>query len=158
MPHCRFRLLGANYRDANEVLRYFPPKFRANLEIQSRFEPEQLPELLSDCSLGIFPSYLESFGFGVLEMLAASLPVIAYDAPGPPMMLPREYLVPRGDVQAMSSKVVALLSSPDEIAAARAWARRRAREFTWERSARLTSQVYANGLATLRAQRSVPTV
>ena len=28
----------------------------------------------------------------------AKIPVIAYDAPGPPMLLPREWLVPRGDV------------------------------------------------------------
>ncbi len=158
VPHCRFRLLGAQYRDTDAVLRYFPRRLHANLEVQPRFEPEQLPELLGDCSLGVFPSYIEGFGFGVLEMLAASLPVIAYDAPGPPMMLPPEYLVPRGDVHAMASKVIALLSRPDDIASARAWARRRAREFTWERAAQLTSQVYSNGVATLRASRSLPTV
>ena len=75
-------------------MNYFPKKLRGYIEVIPQFHPDELPILLSSCSLGIFPSYLEGFAFGVLEMLAAALPVIAYDTPGAPMMVPEQYLVP----------------------------------------------------------------
>ena len=46
-----------------------------------------LPALLADCSVGIFPSYVEGFGLAVLEQLAAGIPTVAFDAPGPRQIL-----------------------------------------------------------------------
>ena len=83
-------------------------------------------------------------------MLAASLPVLAYDAPGPPMMLPGQFLVPRGAARELASKVVALLTNPDQLSAARTWARRRSRDFTCESAARTTSDVYSEFVKRLR--------
>jgi glycosyltransferase involved in cell wall biosynthesis len=151
VPECKFRLLGSIVSE-ERLLRRFPPKLRPSLEIHPVFDPDDLPRLLRDCSVGMFPSYFEGFGFGVLEMLAASLPVIAYDAPGPPMMLSSEYLVPRGAKREMASKIISLLRSPDRLAAARLWARARAQEFTWERAAQLTSAVYSEHVAMLRSR------
>jgi glycosyltransferase involved in cell wall biosynthesis len=153
VPTCRFRFLGARYRTADEIRRFFPQSLRPKLEIVSEFEPDALPGLLRDCSLGIFPSYLEGFGIGVAEMLAASLPVVAYDAPGPPMMLPPEFLVPRGAARELASKAIALLGDPARLSVASAWARRRARDFTWDGAARTTSAVYAERVQRLRAAR-----
>jgi glycosyltransferase involved in cell wall biosynthesis len=115
-----------------------------------RFAAEALPELLAPCSVGIFPSYVEGFGYGVLEMLAASLPVIAYDVPGPPMMLPPEYLVGRGDVAGLSARVVALLRDPARLADARSWARERSRQFCSQEIAGATSAIYQDAWATGR--------
>jgi glycosyltransferase involved in cell wall biosynthesis len=150
VPTCRFRLLGVRYRSEDEIRRFFPRSLRPKLEIVGDFAPEALPDLLRDCSLGVFPSYLEGFGIGVTEMLAASLPVVAYDAPGPPMMLPPELLVPRGAARELASKAVALLRDPARLGAASAWARARAREFTWDGAARTTSAVYAERVERLR--------
>ena len=51
-------------------------------------------------SAGAFPSHCEGFPFGVLEMLAAGLPVVAYRAPGAPMMIGgQERAKPLGQVQ-----------------------------------------------------------
>ncbi len=154
IPGCRFRLLGVRMSE-ERLLRHFPRELGRSLEVYPTFEPNDLPALLRDCSLGMFPSYIEGFGFGVLEMLAASLPVVAYDAPGPPTMLRSEYLVPRGNWSDMASRITALLRSPDRLAAARAWAGERALDFTWERSAQVTSTAYSEGYARLRA-REVP--
>ena len=150
VPACKFRLLGARYRSEGEVLAAFPSDLRSHIEVISNYEPSELPGLLADCSVGIFPSHMEGFGFGVLEMLAASLPVVAYDAPGPPVMLPPEYLVPAGAAAAMAARVVALLMNPVALLAARAWARTRAGEFTWRRAAKLTLDIYTERLARLR--------
>ena len=97
----------------------------------------------------MFPSYLEGFGFGVLEMLAASLPVIAYDVPGPPMMLSDTMLVPAGDTDLMTSKLVALLTDQQKLIGDRAWARRRSRDFLWKDIAVQTSDLYKEHLASL---------
>ncbi len=70
------------------------------------------------------------------------------------MMLPPRYLVPRGDVREMAARIVALLRSPEQLAAARLWARARARDFTWERAAAATSDAYREHLAVLRQRRS----
>jgi glycosyltransferase involved in cell wall biosynthesis len=143
MPGAGFRLVGT-HKDEAGVLARFPKKWRGRIEVVPQYAADELPGLLASCSLGVFPSYIEGFGFGVLEMLAASVPVIAYNAPGPPMMLPPEHLVARGDAGAMSGKVIALLRDQDELMAARHEARRRSQKFCWRRIAQQTSEIYAS--------------
>ena len=93
IPGVTFRLLGTAgmVPDADGVRGYFPRWLWPRLEIYPRYDPNELPGLLAGVSVGVFPSRVESFGYGVLEMLAAAVPVIAYDAPGPHVMLPPEY-------------------------------------------------------------------
>jgi glycosyltransferase involved in cell wall biosynthesis len=142
IPNVKFRLLGGRYKTEKEVLGHFNQRLRDKIEVISNFAPEELPTLLAGCSVGIFPSYLEGFGFGVLEMLAASIPVIAYDAPGPPMMLPPEYLVPRGDIKGMSDKVISLLDNQEKLSIARVWAKQQSQQFSWQHIAQTTSETY----------------
>ena len=151
IPGVQFRLLGTRgmFRTEQEVRAHFPPALQSRIEVVPRYRPESLPQLLSGCSAGVFPSYLEGFGFGVLEMLAASLPVVAYDVPGPPMMLPAEWLVPAGDTPALASKLVHLLSDEDRLTRARTAAQRRAEAFTWDAAAKQTEDAYETGLRRL---------
>lgn len=148
LPEVRFRLLGTRgmVPDADGVLRRFPRRLRDRLQVEPSFPPERLPELLRGASVGVFPSYMEGFGFGVLEMLAAGLPVVAYRAPGVSMMLPGELLVPPGDIDAMADRVVKLLHDPAALAAARRWARERAGEFGWQDVARDTEITYLEAI------------
>lgn len=141
LPRVSFRLLGT-VRNEQAVLNSFPRDLRSYVEVVPSYKADELPELLAPCSVGVFPSYVEGFGLGVLEMLAASIPVFAYNAPGPPMMLTPEYLAPRGDVSELSGKLINLLADRDKTAEARAWAKRRSKEFSWENIARLTSEIY----------------
>lgn len=150
-PGCRFRLVGTagQFRSAEEVRSRFPARIRGAVEVVPRFERADLPRLLDDCIVGVFPSYAEGFGFGVLEMMAAGIPVIAYQAPGPPMMLTEEFLVPRGDVTAMAGKIQTLLHDENHRRALAVSARRRASEFTWERACHLTDESYREHLSRL---------
>ena len=75
-------------------------------------------------------------------MLAASIPVIVYNCPGPGMMLPEEYLVPRGDIKSMSNKVITLLKDKQRLYVARKWAKKRSQDFCWEDIAKKTSDTY----------------
>ena len=150
VPEVKFKLLGARYRSEGETLAFFPERLHRHLELVSQFAPDDLPRLLSDCWAGIFPSHVEGFGFGVLEMLAAALPVVAYDAPGPPMMLPPKYLARRGDVRELASMLSRLLADPSHLASARLWARNRAADFQWESFARMTADSYTAGIERVR--------
>jgi glycosyltransferase involved in cell wall biosynthesis len=141
IPEARFLLLGT-YKSESDVLARFPRGIRSKIRVVPHYPADSLPELLSPCAIGVFPSYIEGFGFGVLEMLAAGLPVIAYAAPGPPMMLPDRYLVPIGDAAALSDKVIAMLRNESTLAAASAWAKERTRDFLWPAIARTTSDAY----------------
>jgi glycosyltransferase involved in cell wall biosynthesis len=150
IPDVRFRLLGTKgmpmFQTEQQVLAYFPVGLRDKIEVIPRFPSEELPTLLAPCSIGIFPSYLEGFGLGILEMLSASIPVIAYDVPGPRMMLPSEYLVPRGDIKGMSNKVINLLQSTEKLKSARLWAKQQSQKFCWQQIAQITSDTYLHFL------------
>lgn len=154
VPDVRFRLLGTAglFPTAEAVKAVFSRPLQERIEVVPRFHSNELPGLLRECSVGVFPSYWEGFGFGVLEMLAASIPVVAYDAPGPPMMLPPSYLVAPGDVKAMSARVVELLQNPDALTQARVWAKARSQEFRWTTIARETSEIYQRHLSALRSR------
>jgi len=141
VPGASFRLLGTG-RDERTVLASFPARLRKLIEVVPRYAPADLPTLLAPCSVGVFPSYIEGFGLGVVEMLAASIPVISYNSPGPPMMLPPEYLVERGNTKAMSERVIELLTDKRRLAAARVWSKRQAQPFSWRVIAQQTSDLY----------------
>ena len=111
-----------------------------------RFEPDTLGTWLADCAIGIFPSYAEGFPLAVLEMLAAGVPVVAYDAPGAPELLSPEPLVPPGDTRAMSRAVVRMLRDRELLAESRRRARRRSSEFTWDDVAARTARAYRDAL------------
>jgi glycosyltransferase involved in cell wall biosynthesis len=145
IPEVTFRLLGTAgmVPDADGVRGYFPRRLWPRLEIYPRYAPTDLPDLLAGVSIGVFPSRVESFGYGVLEMLAAAVPVIAYDAPGPHLLLPHEYLIRVGAVEALADRVCQLLADPARLRTARIWARSRAADFSWEDIARRTAETYS---------------
>jgi glycosyltransferase involved in cell wall biosynthesis len=146
VPAVRFRLLGTGH-SATYVFRHFPKRLWEHLEVTPTFEPGRLPDLLAGATVGVFPSYAEGFGLGVLEMLAAGLPVIAYDVPGPTEMLLPAHVVPVKDTRGLSEKVIRLLQDRDGWEQHHRWARTRASDFTWDAVAADAYRVYRSALA-----------
>lgn len=144
LPDVRVRLLGTRgmLPTAEAVSRRFPRWLRPRIEVVPSYAPDALPDLLAGCAAGVFPSYAEGFGYGVLEMLAAGLPVVAYDRPGPPVMLPPEYLVPAGRPDLLADKVATLLADPERLARERRAARERVLPFDWNDAAEQTLAAY----------------
>jgi glycosyltransferase involved in cell wall biosynthesis len=110
VPNARFVFLGTMMED-RQVLTDLSPGAADFVELVSQFDPGELPQLLSDCTVGAFPSYVEGFGLAVVEQLAAAIPTVAYDAPGPRDILREtlpELLIPAGDVAKFSDALIAV--------------------------------------------------
>jgi glycosyltransferase involved in cell wall biosynthesis len=118
MPAIRCAFLGTAFT-SEHVLRDLGLHSAEGIRVVPSYDYAELPGLLSTPTVGAFPSYIEGFGLGVLEMLAAGLPTVAYDVPGPREMLQRldpSLLVPAGNPVALADRVVELLtSSEDEL-------------------------------------------
>jgi glycosyltransferase involved in cell wall biosynthesis len=127
-----------------------------SLEVVPSYSSEQLGGLLANVRAGALPSYIEGFGIGVLEKMAAGIPTVCYDVPGPRETMgrvDRRLLVPAGDTQAFAERLVELLQL-DEASYQRLGMRCRevAAEFSWRVLARRTLAVYHERLEALRAQ------
>lgn len=112
VPEVRFLFLGTGF-SAEAVRRDLNLPAYDWVEIVPHFEGEDLPKLLSKATVGAFPSYIEGFGFAVLEKLACGLPTVVYDVPGPREMLhylDRVFTIPPGDTEQFSDQLVKLLT------------------------------------------------
>jgi glycosyltransferase involved in cell wall biosynthesis len=101
LPRVRFHFLGTGVERAH-VLSDLPGVEPALVSVVPRFEAHELPRYLASATVGALPSYVEGFGLGVLEQLAAGVPSVAYDVPGPRASLRRLSTPPlakRGDTE-----------------------------------------------------------
>lgn len=143
-PETEFKLLGTKglFINKEQVLKFFPKKLRTSLTVIPSFEPMDLPLLLSDCHVGIFPSYFESFGFGALEMMCAGLPVVAYKSAGPTDYIIKDLLVEVGDKKLMAEKVIELLGNRKSLTYFSELAGRVTEEYNWGKIAVESLEIY----------------
>lgn len=117
------------------------------------FEESDLPSLLADCAVALFPSYIEGFGLAVLEQLAAGLPTIAYDVPGPRQILHAQrarLLTPVGDIAALAARASEILElSVPDYEKLSAECRAIARGYCWREIASHTVDQYRDALNSL---------
>jgi glycosyltransferase involved in cell wall biosynthesis len=152
VPEATFRFLGTSI-PAETVLAAFGERGGA-VEVVPSFRAAELPGLLAGARVAGFPGYLEGFGISVLETLAAGLPTVVYDAPGPrdivaPLAHPR--LVPLGDVNTFADDLVHWLRTDGASwRAAADDARRGAATFDTQRIAEQTLALYADRWKGLR--------
>lgn len=149
-PEASFLFLGTMTANDN-VMADLDPAMAEFVEIVPQFEPDELPQLLSDCTVGAFPSYVEGFGLAVVEQLAAGIPTVAYGAPGPRDILQDslpELLVPTGDVARFSEAIVEILAK--DLGAYQALSNRSAEtaaRFSWPEIAQATVDEYRRAIS-----------
>ncbi len=90
---------------------------REQVRFRGRVSDAELREAYRTCDLFVLPSGGEGFGIAYLEAMAYGKPVIAADAAAAPFVVrPGEsgYLVPFGDVEALTDRLGSLLGNPAE--------------------------------------------
>jgi glycosyltransferase involved in cell wall biosynthesis len=154
VPAARFKFLGT-LTDNERVWRDLNIPPCDWIEIVPEYQPDELPKLLSDSTVGAFPSYAEGFGLGLLEQLAAGIPTVSYNAPGPRSILQRglpDLLVPIGNVEQLSAALTQMLSA--DLASYRKLIKRCIEvvgRFLWSTIAKETARLYETHLARVRS-------
>ncbi len=104
---------------------------------------EDLRALYSSCSVFVYPSLYEGFGLPPLEAMACGAPVITSRIP--PIMETVETaacLVDPANAQELAGAIVRLLEDPGARQQLSVLGARQVRNFTWERTASLTLEIY----------------
>jgi glycosyltransferase involved in cell wall biosynthesis len=113
-----------------------------------RVSDTELRALYAGAAAFVFPSLYEGFGLPPIEAMALGAPVVCADAASLPEVVgDAAALFAAGDAGALADVIRGALddrSRLDELSAA---GRRRAAEFTWERTAAATVAVYREALA-----------
>jgi glycosyltransferase involved in cell wall biosynthesis len=151
MPETAFLFLGTHVAAPDVTAEMgLPP---GDIEVVASYRSEQLPDLLGDVRVGALPSYIEGLGLGVLEKMAAGIPSVCYDVPGPRATMgavDRRFLVPAGDTDAFAQRLVELLAldreSYEQLSER---CREVAETFSWEKIGAGTLSAYHRSLEML---------
>ncbi len=111
VPGCCFKLVGVG-TEPGRILPRFAPDDRPFMTIVPQYDNTILSTILADCTIGMFPSHVEGFGLAVLEKLAAGIPCVCFDIPGPREIISSQLadlLVPYPDASLMAQRIVALI-------------------------------------------------
>ena len=76
----------------------------------------ELPALLRQCDVLVFPSYCEGFGLVLLEALASGLPIITTDATAGPDLIQdgvEGRLIPSGNLEALCEAMQSFIGQRD---------------------------------------------
>lgn len=110
-------------------------------------------DVYNDCSVAVFPSVTEGFGIGILEAMAHGRPVIASEGAGASDLVEdgiTGFVVPIRDPRAIAQKIDWLKKNRNKIPEMGQRARRKARNYTWQRIRGRYKKVFlgdSNGLS-----------
>jgi glycosyltransferase involved in cell wall biosynthesis len=115
------------------------------VEVLGLAPEEELPGLYSGALLCLYPSFYEGFGLPVLEAMQCGAAVVASNDPAIGEVAGNAAILldPR-DKRAWIEALKSLLANPQQIQAMREKALARAAQFSWNKTAKLTREVYGH--------------
>jgi glycosyltransferase involved in cell wall biosynthesis len=133
---------------ADDILRATrAPALRGRIRLLGHVTEEDLVSLYRHARLLAYPSLFEGFGLPLLEAMACGCPVVTSDRSSLPEVAgDAAVLVDPDSVDAIADGIRRVWEDDALAADLRARGLERARAFSWERTARLTADVYASAL------------
>ncbi|HEX8363226.1 MAG TPA: glycosyltransferase family 1 protein [Longimicrobium sp.] len=146
-PRCKLVVVGGRESTAAGEVPFAERLRRLRLEdsvIRTGFLPAgDIPLLMSGAALFTYVSFYEGFGLSPLEAMACGAPVVISDVSSLPEVAGDAGIrVDPADAEAIAAAMESVLGDPARAAELRARSIARAAQFTWERTARLTFDVY----------------
>jgi glycosyltransferase involved in cell wall biosynthesis len=146
----KFRLTIAGCgSDAGEVLNFFGPELQPFLDVRAMVPHDQMPHLLADNDIFVFPSIVEGTPLAVQEAMAAGMAVITTETCGMIDLVENEFnglLIPQANSEALENAIVRLALDTELRANLGRSAQATMRRFTWLRTARIVEAAYAHAL------------
>jgi len=133
----------------DETLRAAAEHGLTSVIIFTGYVPEaDLPALYSGARCFIYPSYFEGFGLPVLEAMQCGTPVIAGNRTSLPEVVgDAGLLVDPFDEQALALAMAGVIENSDLAAELCFKGLKRARDFSWRKTAQMTLDVYEQAVA-----------
>lgn len=128
-----------------DLLADFPEDLRDRLVVRSKFERRDLPDLLEDRGILLFPSRSEGYPLSLVEAMACGLVPVASRIPGVVEVVEDGIsgrLVETGDASGFAEAVLGLQRDPVRLAALGSGARDRIRSTGWDAIARSQLALY----------------
>ncbi|MFY9714071.1 MAG: glycosyltransferase family 1 protein [Microbacterium sp.] len=114
------------------------------VRLLGRQRDEMMPGLVAGASAVVVPSLYEGFGLPVLEGFAAGVPVVAADTSSLPEVAGGSAIIVAPDGPSIADGLIDATSADAAVTALVDSGRRRAAEFTWERSATGHARIWAS--------------
>ncbi len=131
------------YPDFFQLLDQLPGKIREDIILTGYYTRKDLPCLYSHAEVFVLPSVYESFGLPVLEAMACGCPVITSNISAMPEVAgDSAVLVNPYSVDEIASSIKKVLSDEQLRKNMRLKGLERAKQFSWEKTARETLKVY----------------
>jgi glycosyltransferase involved in cell wall biosynthesis len=126
--------------------------FHGRLRFTGYLREDELAALYSSCSLFIYPSLYEGFGLPPVEAMACGAPVITSRVESITEVVGEAaYLIEPTNVTALAEGIVKLLEDGEARGRLKQKGRARALEFTWEKTAQKTLDVYRQTLQRIKS-------
>ncbi len=142
-PDLRLVVVGAAQRDPEALAAIERSSSRDRILLLGHLPEDSLPAVYSAAAVFCFPSLYEGFGLPVLEALACGTPVVCSNTSSLLEVAGNAAVfIDPAEPGSLALAVQALLEDEARRRALSAAGLARAREFTWERTARLTLAAY----------------
>ena len=143
-PETRLTCYGCK-TEPNFVLSSFPEVVRKRVTVVPYFRNSEMPEMLADDHIVVYPSLYESFGLAPLEGMACGLVPVCSNIPGPDNYMAdgvNGLTVPPRDAGALASAVLELIDDPGKWTRLREGALQTAAQASWAEVAAHTEEIY----------------
>jgi glycosyltransferase involved in cell wall biosynthesis len=148
LPGVRLTIAGCGSGE-EAVRNFFEPDLQPLVDVISMVPYEQMPALLAENDIFVFPSVMEGTPLAIQEAMAGGMAVVTTETCGMIDLVENEYnglLIPPADSEALENAVVRLALDPDLRTRLGCAARETMKRFTWSRAAHIVEAACASAL------------